>query len=139
LLVVFVSLIAMFIRYVEVLIFHYMMPIKIRDLHGLMQKTRGFWCVGFKFTWSEFFYLMWFNLFKEMMVLFCLWIVKNNFSKPINYHTQLIFSSELHVPDFNNKLSSGCTKYESSVHNTHYLKIKSHVSPCLISMFIIHY
>jgi len=30
-------------------------------------------------------------------------------------------------------------KNESSVHNTHYLKIKSRVSPFLRSMFIIHY
>jgi hypothetical protein len=38
LLVVFVSLIAMFIQYVENLIFHYMMPIKITNLYGLKKK-----------------------------------------------------------------------------------------------------
>jgi len=47
LLVVFVSLIAMFIRYVEDLIFRYVMPIKITSVHGLKQKTRRVWCVGF--------------------------------------------------------------------------------------------
>jgi hypothetical protein len=31
----------MFIRYVEDLIFHCMMPIKITDLHWLKQKTSG--------------------------------------------------------------------------------------------------
>jgi len=42
LLVVFVSLIAMFIRYVEDLIFCCMTPIKITDFHVLKQKTGGF-------------------------------------------------------------------------------------------------
>ena len=42
LLVVFVSLIAMFIRYVEDLIFYCVVPIKITNLYGLKQKTRGF-------------------------------------------------------------------------------------------------